>query len=97
MLAMLAWLRATLQQLAFQAAKNGNPELYAEVVLDNVPPGVNVAEFKSHLLRDDWWSVLTQFCPEVAPYKGWMTQFRQYTLEMIEEQAKTQDSNESPE
>lgn len=76
MLQLLNWLKGTLRNLIRQAAANKDPSLYAEVALDNVPQGTDPAKLLEYLNRDDWWEVLSAFVPDVAPYKGWFTEFR---------------------
>lgn len=85
MLRHLAWFRGTLEQLVFQARKSGNPVLYAEVILDNLPAGLSQADLRAALARQDWWSVLCTFYPAVEPYEGWLSLFRKEVLEMLGE------------
>jgi len=94
MLALLQWLSGTLQQLVLQAAKNKDPELYAEVVLDNVPESADLAQLRSFIDKEDWWKQLQQFQPAVAPYQGWFTQFREALLELLDDRGVTKPVDE---
>lgn len=84
MLSMIQWLRATLDQLLVQAQRNKNPELYAEVALDNLPEGTSLEQLRTWLAREDWWDVLKSFNPQVESYRGWITEFHTAALELID-------------
>lgn len=86
MLKLIAWARHTLAFLVTKAAANKDAGLYADYVLDNVPPGVNILEFAKYLNAPNWWEVLQQFDKNVAPYQGWFAQFRDFLIEAVEEQ-----------
>ena len=76
MLQLLAWFKTQLQGLIYQASMNKDPGLYAEVVLDNLPAGADVAQLAAMLKREDWWAMLTQFSPGVTPYPQWFAECR---------------------
>ncbi len=86
LLALVPWLSATLQQLIVQAARAREPELYAEVTFDNLPPGADVAQLKAFIERPDWWAQLQRFAPGVAPYEGWFTQYRGFLVDILAEE-----------
>lgn len=93
MFALMNWLRPQLQMLIGKAAKNSDPELYAELVADNVPPNLPPEQIESFLRRPDWWQLLVQFSPAASPYQGWFTQLRDALLRMIAEGRGEQDNN----
>lgn len=80
----LAWLKATVQQLLFQASRNRDPALYADVTLDNLPDGMLPATLLEHLGREDWWARLMLLDERVKPYVGWFTEYRQAVLEALQ-------------
>lgn len=79
----LPWLRATLDTLVFQAARNKDPNLYAEVTLDNLPDGLDVREMLKLIEAEDWWKTLQQIAPTVIPYAGWFKEFRDAMIKEI--------------
>lgn len=86
MLKLVPWARETLAYLVKKAAASADSSLYADFVLDNVPPGVDVTTFAQYLNHPDWWMYLQQFQPSVAPYQGWFAQFRDDLIASYEEQ-----------
>lgn len=79
----LTWFRDNLAALIYQAGRNKDPGLYASVMLDNIPPGLDPALLKGFIERPDWWAQLTQFAPGVAPYPAWFEEFREAVLEIL--------------
>jgi hypothetical protein len=90
----LPWLSATLQQLIVQAGKNRDPELYAEVTLDNVPDGIDAKQLIPFLERPDWWAQLQSFAPAVSPYPAWFADYREAVLAMLRENEATAPAKE---
>jgi hypothetical protein len=82
---LLSWLREQLEGLVTQAKRNSDPNLYADVVLDNLPDGVDPAMLKNFLAKSDWWASLTMFYPPVRPHAKWFTDCRQALLAGLEE------------
>jgi hypothetical protein len=83
-LAMLNWFRAVLEQTLLPKARtNSNPELYAEVLLDNLPDGVTVADLLPLLERNTWWPDLQGLAPEVSRHPIWFRDFRAALIQMI--------------
>ena len=85
MLLLIPWLRATLESLIVQAARDRDPALYAEVTVENLPLGTDPKVFKEFIERPDWWQMLQQFDSRVGPYVGWFTAFRREVLEILKE------------
>jgi hypothetical protein len=85
MLKLLNWSRATLAMLTDKAAKMKDPSLYADVVMDDIPEGVDLAQFVQYLNAPNWWEWLQNFYPAVTPYKEWFAQFREDLLGAWEE------------
>ena len=78
------WIQAkqNLQWLCRQASRNGNPELYAEVVLDQFGEEKTL-EFVG---KPDALNTLAQIEPAVGLYPGWFNALRDAILNMTGEQ-----------
>jgi hypothetical protein len=85
MLAMLAWFKHQLEGLIFQASRNRDPLLYAEVMLDNLPAGADLAQLRGYLAREDWWQTLVVFSPGVQPYPQWFAECRAELLKGLDD------------
>jgi hypothetical protein len=96
-ISLLPWLRDNLQALIYQAGRNKDPGLYASVMLDNIPPGLDPALLKGFIERPDWWAQLQQFAPGVTPYPAWFEEFREAVLEILNGPADgTPETTEPP-
>jgi hypothetical protein len=84
MLQLLGWLKEQLSALAHQASLNKDPNLYADVVLDNLPQ-IDPAMLRDMLAKPDWWATLVQFSPNVQPYPQWFAECREALLKGLEE------------
>lgn len=82
-LRMLPWLRATLEQLLVQAAHDRDPDLYAQVTLDNLPNYVDATTLVRFLERPDWWALVQQVDARVAHYVGWFEAYREMLLALL--------------
>jgi hypothetical protein len=76
----LSWFREQLAGLVHQASRDKDPSLYAEIVLDNIPDGLDPKKVREFLGRADWWEMLTGFFPAAKPYQGW---FKECHAELI--------------
>lgn len=86
MLQQLNWLRAQLNTLVFQAAKHnagkgGDPELYADIVLDNLPVYIDPEQLYARLAADDALDQLVSVDGRVDQYRPWFAAFRQAILD----------------
>lgn len=77
MLQLLAWLKRQLEALTYQASMNKDPSLYAEVMLDNIPPGTDPRLLLDYLSKPDWWQLIVGFYPAVQPYPQWFAECRE--------------------
>lgn len=84
MMQLLGWLKEQCAGLAHQASLNKDPELYADVVLDNLPE-VDPTMLRNMLGADDWWATLCQFSPNVQPYPQWFAECRAALLKGLDE------------
>lgn len=96
MLELLPWLKHTAHYLTFRAAKNADPEMYAEWLLDNLPEGTKPETLNDFIHREDWWKLLNQVCPETRPYAGWFTQFRAAVIEMMTPEERPNQGMDQP-
>jgi hypothetical protein len=85
MIGLLAWFKSQLEGLIYQASRNRDPLLYAEVVLDNVPAGADLAQLRGILAAEDWWQKLVMFSPGVQPYPQWFAECRAELLKGLDE------------
>lgn len=58
--------------LVDQAKRANDPDAYAVVVLDNVPPEI-VTQWTT---RDDWFEEICKIAPDAAPFRGWFDKLR---------------------
>jgi hypothetical protein len=85
MLQLLAWFKSQIEGLIYQASRNRDPLLYAEVVLDNLPAGADLGQLRGILGGDDWWQKLSGFAPGVQPYPQWFAECRAELLKGLDE------------
>jgi hypothetical protein len=84
MLQLLGWLKEQCAGLAHQASLNKDPNLYADVVLDNLPD-VDPTMLRNMLGAPDWWATLCQFSPNVQPYPQWFAECREALVKGLDE------------
>jgi hypothetical protein len=96
LLAQLQWLQGTLSQLLVQAQKQANPRLYAEVVLDNLPPEVPEAALFERLSKEDWLAQLAQIDGAVLQHAEWFGKFRDYLVRALRRKAR-REAESAPE
>lgn len=77
------WLRKKLDELLQNAAQNKNPELRAELLLDDLPPFIPESLIKSMLMREDWFEQLCSFDSRVLSYHGWFSELRECIVETL--------------
>ena len=78
-LAMLQKLQPYLQMLVNAAAQNADPEIYANMILDQIDENT-VKQF----MGDEYYEKLFQFFPNVAMYRGWFDECRGIVLHLLE-------------
>jgi len=82
---MIGWLKGTLEALLVLAARNRDPQLYAEVTLDQLPDYVPVEQLQQFLSGPDWWALVHQFDARIGNYRQWFTDFRDAVLTLLRE------------
>jgi hypothetical protein len=80
------WLKGQVNVLLIQAARGKSAELYAEVMLDNLPPFITPAEMLERLQADDAIEQLTLLDGRVAQHAEWFEEFRQAVIEFLTEE-----------
>jgi hypothetical protein len=70
------WLRVQLKALVLQASRDKDPELYAEVLLDNLPDFITPEEIKARLSDPGAVEQLAQLDARVRQYPKWFEEFR---------------------
>lgn len=94
MLQLLNWLQAQLPMLIQKAQQNKDPELYAELLADNIPPTVGPEVIKQWLGRADWWTLFKSLDARMAPYEAWFTRVRNWLIEMADEAIQGQQQQQ---
>jgi len=79
----LPWLKATLESLLVQAQNDRDPDLYAQVTLDNLPNYIAPAWLLETLDQAQWWERLLLVEPRVANYVGWFRAYHEMLCEML--------------
>lgn len=87
MLRQLQWLNAMLRVQLNNAARQKDPELYAEVMLDNLPDFITEDELMARLNQPDAIDQLAQLNPDVLKFRPWFEQFRQACIELLTPEA----------
>lgn len=88
----LRWLRGTLAQLQDKAAKGANARLYAELMLDNLPPAIPAAELLERLSKETWLAELASIDPRVKAHAEWFTKFRDSAVRMLTREVRKQNT-----
>lgn len=91
MLQLLEWFKNQLPMLTMKAGQSADPTLYADLLLDNLPPGSDVIQIRKFLVQDNWWQLLMSVHPAVTPYSGWFLHLRNSLLESIDEAQRERD------
>ncbi len=83
MIRQLNWLRTQTQALCVQASRGKSPELYAEVLLDNLPSFISVDDLLMRLKEPNAVAQLAQLNSDVAKYAPWFEELRKYVIEFL--------------
>lgn len=96
LMALVPWLRQIAADMAYQASRDKDPELYAAVVTDNLPQGANARELLAFIERADWWEMLQQVQPAVVSFPGWFEKFRAAVIDELRAIADEQPAPPQP-
>lgn len=88
MIQQLNWLRSQVNLLVGQAAKHaagkgGDPELYAEIMLDNLPAFITPEALLERISAPDALTQLASIDARVNQFVPWFTQFRQAVMDFF--------------
>lgn len=86
MLQQLAWLRAQVNTLVIQAMRDRDPELYALVLLDNLPPFITEEQLLERLSAPDAVAQLAALDGRVTAHAAWFEAFRQAILAQFDDE-----------
>src|SRR6185369_14667679 len=93
LMSQLNWIRAQLNVLVHHAARDKSPELYAEVLLDNLPPFISPEEITEHIGAPDAIAKLAQLDARVNQHLAWFEGFRAAINELL----SAEDEPDEPE
>lgn len=79
----LQWLRAQIAGLVNQAARGKDPELYAEVLIDNLPGFFTADEIMAKLQEPNAVEQLAMLDGRVRQHAEWFEHFRQAAIELL--------------
>lgn len=82
----LPWLKGHIENQLVRAARGSDPELYAEVMLDDFPANTDPTVLGHLLARPDWFNLLKQLDIRVGQFEPWFTALRNAMLGMIQEE-----------
>lgn len=92
-------IRAQLAKLLQWASEKRRVELYAEVLLEELPPIVHQyvtpAQALQYLKREDAIAMVTQYEPRLTPHTEWLKAMQGELIEIIEEQLRDENLEDS--
>src|SRR5271170_1687616 len=80
----LRWVNAMTADMCKRAAAGKSAELYAEVMLDNLPPYITIDEIAERFADPNAVAMLAQINPAVTTHAAWFESFRVAVNSMIE-------------
>lgn len=86
MMQKLNWLKNQLAILLVQASRGKDPELYAEVMLDNLPPFLTEDEILQRMSDDNAVANLAMLEPRVKDHLEWFEAFREACISLLSEE-----------
>jgi hypothetical protein len=92
----IAWLRIVTADLVARASRSKDPELYAEVLLDNLPPFITEQEIFERMSEPDAIDKLAMLNPHVKQYKEWFEHFRKAVIDSFDEDEEAPPEVDSP-
>lgn len=84
MLQKINWLRHQTKALVYQASRGKSAELYAEVMLDNLPEFITADEILQRIKPDDAVQTLAQLNGDVLKFVPWFEEFRKAVIEFLD-------------
>lgn len=80
----IEWIRKQVAVLVHHAARGKDPELYAEVLLDNLPPFITPGEIMEHIGAADAVAKLAKLDERVNHYAQWFEEFRAAVVDFLQ-------------
>ena len=96
MLQQLFWLRNQVGALIRQAAKGGDPALYADVFMDNLPDFLTPEAVFEQMTAPDAVTRLVQLDSRVQHYLPWFEKFREAVLAQFEDDEPAASAPSAP-
>lgn len=81
----LPWLKGQVERLIVCAARGSDPELYAEVLLDELPAALDPQKMAALLASPDWFKMFSGLDARISQYPEFFDAVRQTILGMIQE------------
>ena len=78
-----------LRFLVKQASQRRDPEPYAVMVLDNVPPPI----LDNFLKRPDWFEEVVRYAPDARPYAEWFGRLKSHLEEYLTEEPEPEHTS----
>jgi hypothetical protein len=89
----LQWIGQQAKFLVIQASREKDPELYAELFLDNLPDFLPVEEVHKQMSEVGAVQRLAQINPDVLKFPEWFEEFRAAVVRLIEEEPEDEDED----
>lgn len=96
MLQLLQWLRQQTVMLCHQASKGKDPGLYAELFLDNLPPGLTPEIMLERLQAPDAIQQLGRLNSNVLKFPEWFEEFRQECIDALTDDGDQAGGDDGP-
>jgi hypothetical protein len=85
---LIPWLKGKIEAFLPAAVKRRDPELYAALLLEELPDGQDPETLAQFVERPDWFEGLKSLDPRVTAHVEWFTQMRVHLLNYIRESAE---------
>lgn len=81
--------KSNLAKVAVWAEKNRDPQVYAEVLVDELPDGfgdyIPISDVLNYLRNSEWFPIIVSVEPALAPYQEWCNECRLAVIEIMKE------------
>lgn len=84
--------KAQISMLVNKAAANANPELYAELIIDNVQRNI----IEQYLLAPDALDKAAELVPQVNHYRGWFEELQDAVRDYLNDLEPQQGQHAAP-
>lgn len=96
MLRLLQWLKQQTVMLCHQAQRGKDPELYAELLLDNLPAGLTEEEMLRRMQSPGAIDDLAQINPNVLHFREWFEEFRLAVIDLLTDDGEEESDEGDP-